>query len=152
MRWWSYTCMQVATKCLPLDTLHDQKYGPLLIKHLIPKSWALIWSCPPLAAITASTLLGRLSTRCWNIAAGTYFYSDLTLCTAVLSCWNRKGPSSNSCHKVGSTDSSRMWLYAVADRFTFTGTKGPSPNHEKQPQTIIPPPPNFIVGTMHSGM
>ena len=30
---------------------------------------------PPFAAITASTLLGRLSTRCWNIAAGTCFHS-----------------------------------------------------------------------------
>ncbi|KAK6322617.1 hypothetical protein J4Q44_G00074090 [Coregonus suidteri] len=26
---------------------------------------------PPFAAITASTILGRLSTRCWNIAPGT---------------------------------------------------------------------------------
>ena len=32
-------------------------------------------------------------------------------------------------------------LYAVALRCPFT--EGPSPNHEKQPQTIIPPPPNF---------
>ena len=64
--------------------------GHLLVKHLIPKSWALIWSWSPLCcynslhssgkastiswnigAITASTLLGRLSTRCWNIGAGT---------------------------------------------------------------------------------
>ena len=30
---------------------------------------------PPFAAITASTLLGRLSTRCWNIAAGTCIHS-----------------------------------------------------------------------------
>jgi hypothetical protein len=36
-----------------------------------------------------------------------------------------------------------MSLYAVALRFPFIGTKGPSPNHEKQPQTIIPPPPNY---------
>jgi hypothetical protein len=34
--------------------------------------------------------------------------------------------------------------------FPFTGTKGSSPNHEKQPQTIIPPPPNFTVGIMCS--
>uniref|UniRef100_A0A4W5K0L6 Uncharacterized protein n=1 Tax=Hucho hucho TaxID=62062 RepID=A0A4W5K0L6_9TELE len=31
-------------------------------------------------------------------------------------------------------------------KFPFTGTKGPSPNHEKQPQTIICHPPNFTVG------
>ena len=30
---------------------------------------------PPFAAITASILLGRLSTRCWNIAAETCFHS-----------------------------------------------------------------------------
>ena len=29
----------------------------------------------PFAAITVSTLLGRLSTRCWNIAAGICFHS-----------------------------------------------------------------------------
>jgi hypothetical protein len=49
--------------------------GHLPVKHLIPKSWALIWSRSPSAAITASTLLGRLSTRCWNIALGTCFHS-----------------------------------------------------------------------------
>ena len=32
----------------------------------------------------------------------------------------------------------------------FTGTKGPSTNPEKQPQIIIPPPPNFTLGTVHS--
>ena len=32
--------------------------------------------CWNIAAITASTLLGRLSTRCWNIAAVTCFQSD----------------------------------------------------------------------------
>ena len=42
-------------------------------------------------------------------------------------------------------------LYAVALIFPYTGTKGPSPNHEKQSQAIIPPPPNFTVGTMHWG-
>ena len=51
--------------------------------------------------------------------------------------------------KVGSTESSTMSLSAVALRFPFTETKGHSPNHEKQPQTIIPSPPNFTVGTMH---
>ena len=44
-----------------------------------------------------------------------------------------------------------MSLYAVTLRFPFTGTKGSSLNHEKQPQTIIPPPPNFTVCIMHSG-
>ena len=49
--------------------------------------------------------------------------------------------------KVGSTESSRMSLYAVALRFPFTGTKEPKP-WKKQPQTIIPLPPNFTVNTM----
>ena len=40
-----------------------------------------------------------------------------------------------------------MSLFAVALRFPFTGSKGPSPNHEKQSQTIIPPPPNITVRT-----
>ena len=53
-------------------------------------------------------------------------------------------------HKVGSTESSRMSKYAVALRFPFIGPKGLSPNHEKQPQTIITPPPIFTVGTMDS--
>ncbi|CDQ91100.1 unnamed protein product [Oncorhynchus mykiss] len=34
---------------------------------------------PPFAATTASTLLGRLSTRCWNIAAGTCFHSATSI-------------------------------------------------------------------------
>ena len=39
------------------------------------RSWALIWSWSPLAAKPACTLMLRLSTRCWSIAAGTCFYS-----------------------------------------------------------------------------
>jgi hypothetical protein len=131
---------------------------------------------PPFAAITGSTLLGRLSTRCREFAAGTCFHSATKALVRLgpdvrcgrlvahvdkqilygprfvhgaLSWWNRKGPSPNCFHKVGNTELSRMSSYAVALRFTFTGTKRPSPNHEKQPETIIPHPPNFTVGTMH---
>jgi hypothetical protein len=39
-----------------------------------------------------------------------------------------------------------MSLYAVELSFPFTGNKGPRPNHEKQPETIIPHPPNVTVG------
>ena len=60
-----------------------------------------------------------------------HFGMNHALCTGALSCLNRKGPSPNCCHKVGRTESSRMSLYAVALRFPFTGTKGPSPNNEK---------------------
>jgi hypothetical protein len=44
----------------------------------------------------------------------------------ALSRWNRKGPSPNCGHTVGSIESSRM-SYAVALRFPLTGTKGPVP-------------------------
>ena len=43
----------------------------------------------------------------------------------------------NCCHKVGSSEPSRMSLYAVALRFPFTGTKGPSPNHETSPRPLF---------------
>ena len=42
----------------------------LLVAHLSPKI-----SCSPFTAITASTLLGRLSIKCWNIAPGNCFHS-----------------------------------------------------------------------------
>ena len=62
-----------------------------------------------------------------------HFCMDLALCTGALSCWNKKGPSSNYCHKVGSTELSRMSLYALALRFPFTGTKGPSRTMKNSP-------------------
>ena len=76
---------------------------------------------------------------------GNHFCKDRTLCTGKLSCWN-------CFHKVGSTELCRILLYAVVLRFPFTETKGPGSNHEKQPQTGIPHPPNFTVATMHWGM
>uniref|UniRef100_A0A8C5R0U7 Uncharacterized protein n=1 Tax=Leptobrachium leishanense TaxID=445787 RepID=A0A8C5R0U7_9ANUR len=45
---------------------------------------------------------------------------------------------------------SKMSWYAEAFRVPFTGTKGPSQDPEKQPHTIIPPPPSFTLGTMQS--
>jgi hypothetical protein len=66
------------------------------------------------------------------------FCMDLALCTGALSCWNRKRPSQNCCHNVGSTESSRMSLYAVVLIFPYTVNKGPSPNHEKQPHKKQP--------------
>ena len=108
---------------------------------------------PPFAAITASTLLGRLSTTCWNIAAGTLSHSatrafvrsgtDVGRLCLIRSrrsnssqrclmglksglCVGQSSSSSpistnnfymylalylafpNCCHKVGSTESSRM--------------------------------------------
>ena len=52
---------------------------------------------------------------------------------------------------VGSMKLSKISWYAEAFRVPFTGTKGPSPAPEEQPHTIIPPPPNFTLGTMQSG-
>ncbi|KAK6303711.1 hypothetical protein J4Q44_G00261650 [Coregonus suidteri] len=42
---------------------------------------------PPFAAITASTLLGRLSTRCLNIASGTCFHSATSISEVAHRCW-----------------------------------------------------------------
>ena len=48
-------------------------------------------------------------------------------------------------------DSTRhMSWCAEAFRVPFTGTKGSSLAPEKQPHTIIPPLPNFTLGTMQS--
>ena len=49
--------------------------GHLFVEHLIPKSWALIWSWSPLCCYNSLHSSGRLSTRCWNIAAGSFFHS-----------------------------------------------------------------------------
>jgi hypothetical protein len=73
----------------------------------------------------------------YTLVSKNYFCMDLGLCTGALSCWNRKGPSPNCCHKVGSTEWCRMSLYAVVLGFPITGTKGPSLNHEKQPQKMF---------------
>jgi hypothetical protein len=55
---------------------HDQKYVETCSSNISFQNHGHYYGvCPPFAAITASTLLGRLSTRCWNIAAGTCFHS-----------------------------------------------------------------------------
>uniref|UniRef100_A0A667ZQH7 TSPO associated protein 1 n=1 Tax=Myripristis murdjan TaxID=586833 RepID=A0A667ZQH7_9TELE len=75
------------------------------------------------------------------------------LCALVHSHVGRgRGPAPNCSHKVGSMELSKMFWYPEAFKVPFTGTKGPSPAPEKQPHTIIPPPPNFTVGTMQSEM
>ena len=129
---------------------------------------------PALLLITGSTLPVRVSTRCWNISAGTCFHSarralvrpGTDVWRVVLArswrsnssqrrlmglrsgLWRpvtffhtnlnkpflsgprfvhgdifmqkqEQGPSPNCCHNVGSTESSRMSLYAVALTFPF---------------------------------
>lgn len=49
--------------------------------------------------------------------------------------------------RVSSKPLPQMSLYAVA--IHFTGNKEPDPKPEMQPHTIILPPPNFTVGTIH---
>uniref|UniRef100_A0AAR2JMT8 Ig-like domain-containing protein n=1 Tax=Pygocentrus nattereri TaxID=42514 RepID=A0AAR2JMT8_PYGNA len=80
----------------------------------------------------------------------THVFVDFELCTGVQSCCNRKGPSPTCSHNVGSMKLSKISWSAEALRVSFTGTKGPTPTLEKQPHTIIPPPPNFTHGTMQS--
>ena len=79
-----------------------------------------------------------------------HVFMDLALCTCAQSCWNRKGPSPSCSHEVWSMELSKISLYAEAFRVPFTGTKGPRPAPEKLPHTVIPPPPNFTLGTMQS--
>ena len=55
-----------------LHTLHDQKVCGHRISFQKIMGLELV---PPFAAITVSTLLERLSTRCWNISEGTCFHS-----------------------------------------------------------------------------
>lgn len=81
-----------------------------------------------------------------------HVFMDLALCTGAQSCWKRKGPAPNCSHKVGSMELSKMFWYPEAFKVPFTGSKGPSPTPEKQPHTIIPPSPNFTLGTMQSEM
>ncbi|KAG7317169.1 hypothetical protein KOW79_019467 [Hemibagrus wyckioides] len=71
-------------------------------------------------------------------------FMDLALCTGVQSCWNRKGSSPNSSHKVWSRKLSKMSWYAEALRVPFTGTKGPSPTPEKQHLNLEGCPKNFF--------
>ena len=92
--------------------------------------------CRPVKFI--NTKLSRLMTP----------FMDLALCTGAHSCRNRKGPSPNCSHKVVSMELSSISRYAEAFRVRLTGTKGPSSIPEKQPYTIIPPAPNFTLGTM----
>ena len=72
------------------------------------------------------------------------------LCALVLSRVGTGRGHPHCFHKVGSMKLSKISWYAEAFRVPFTGTKGPSPAPEKQLHTIIPPPPNFTLGTMNS--
>ena len=56
--------------------LHAQKYVDTCSSKMSFKIMGINMELvPPFAAMTASTLLGRLSTKCWNIVAETCFHS-----------------------------------------------------------------------------
>jgi hypothetical protein len=45
----------------------------------------------------------------------------------------------------------KMCLHPSTYIFPCSIMRGPSPFHEKHPHTVMPPPPNFTVGTTHAG-
>jgi hypothetical protein len=49
------------------------------------------------------------------------------------------------------TELIKMSLYPSAFRFPCSITRGPSPFHDKHPHTLMPPSPDFTVGTTHAG-
>ncbi|KAJ8894505.1 hypothetical protein PR048_007159 [Dryococelus australis] len=57
--------------------------------------------------------------------------------------------------EVGALDGPVQSANIVVDASVFilpqTNTSGPTPKAVEQPHTITPPPPNFLVGTIHSG-
>ena len=77
----------------------------------------------------------------------------LALCTGHCHAETGKGLPQTVATKLEAQNRLFFFVFciAVALIFPFTGTKWPSPNHEKQPQSIILLPPNFTVGTMHWG-
>lgn len=59
----------VISLCLHSKSMCTLKHDTLVVVgRVIPKPRALIQSCPPSAAVAASTLLGRLSTTFWNLS------------------------------------------------------------------------------------
>lgn len=57
------------------------------------------------------------------------------LCAGVQSCWNRKGPSPNCSHNIGSMKLFKIPWYAQALKVAFPGSKRSSPTSERQPPT-----------------
>ncbi len=87
----------------------------------------------------ARNLCSRSSQRCLmrsGLSAGqstsstpnssNHVFMDLALCIEAQSCWNRKEPSPNCSHKVGSIALSKMSCYAEALWFLFAGSEKPS--------------------------
>ncbi|KAG5844818.1 hypothetical protein ANANG_G00166800 [Anguilla anguilla] len=72
----SYCLLHAHSRHTHHTNTHATQYTQdISVEHLIPKLWALRWSCSPLCHYKASTLLGKLYTRVWNMAAGIRFHS-----------------------------------------------------------------------------
>jgi hypothetical protein len=77
--------------------------------------------------------------------------TDFALWQGALSCWYRQLLSPNWSSTLDSMQRVKMSLYPSAFRFSYSITRGPSPFHENHPHILMPPPPNFTVGTSHAG-
>lgn len=89
-------------------------------------------------------VISSSSQRCWmelrsGLCVGQSSSSTINLSNHVFMDFgnrkgnrNRKGPSPNCVQRVESMVLSKMFWYAEALRLLFTGSKGPSPNLEKQ--------------------
>ncbi|MEQ2179887.1 hypothetical protein GOODEAATRI_029871 [Goodea atripinnis] len=78
-------------------------------------------------------------------------FLDFALCTVAHLCWNRKGTSKTVSTKAWRMKLSKMFWYAKALRAPSIGNKRLNPTPEKQPNTIILPPPNFTLDTVQPG-
>lgn len=64
--------------------------------------------------------------------------------TGAKLCWNTKGPSLTLATTLEAYSCQKSFSIVVL-KLPFTVSKQPGPNPGKQPQTTIPPPPNFTV-------
>lgn len=115
--------------------------------------------------------------QCWAVQFAFPMGTQLYHCTYTYSVWFRTGlcagqSSSPDCHPCFSGPCFEHWGTVIlqeegacyklfpqgwehrfeAFNFPFPGTKGPITTPEKQPHTLIPPPPNFTLGKMQSKM
>jgi hypothetical protein len=100
----------------------------------------------------------RCSTGLWagqsisgTLLSTNHSLTDLDLWQGALSCWYRQSSSPNWSSTVDSTQRVRMSLYPSVFRFPCSIARGPSPFNKKHPHTLMPPPPNFTVGTTYAG-
>ena len=111
-----------------------EKRGKILKQHLIPESWALIWSWSPVCCYNS------LYSRCWNIATGICFHLATRALVKSGTDVGRLGLAHSRCSNSGqgsvqasqvlpqrSRQTISVWSSLCAFRFPFTGTKEPEP-------------------------